>query len=201
MTGQVSLRHYEGLNGFGQQSAQDVAELTKALEAGYQVTNQTGGSALRVESLEASSGASVLRGAVANRVNCGKPTTAVVMAIRNQAPDGTVEAVRAGEGSETRGTAKAMTPPRAPDDFGLEVDEIVRSHLERDGVGINSLRQHDTLKVVTYTNHHIKLWKRIPKSPALTTENHWEMLCPNVNSEGAPAVKVAGNKLGELRGT
>lgn len=76
MYGQISLRHYEGLNGFGTAPAQDVSELHKALEAGYQVTNQTGGSALRVESLEAS------------------------------------------------------------------------------------------LKVVTYTNHHIKFWKKIPKSPA-----------------------------------
>lgn len=51
---EVSLRQYEGLNGFGTAPAADVAELNKALEAGYQVTNQTGGSALRVESLEAS---------------------------------------------------------------------------------------------------------------------------------------------------
>jgi len=79
MQGQVSLRHYEGLNGFGSAPTQDVSELTKALEAGYQVVNQVGGSALRVESLEAS------------------------------------------------------------------------------------------LKVVTYTNHHIKLWKKIPKSPAYST--------------------------------
>ena len=51
---QIGLHHYDGLNGFGQDSAHQVGELQKALEAGYQVTNQTGGSALRVESLEAS---------------------------------------------------------------------------------------------------------------------------------------------------
>jgi hypothetical protein len=86
MYGQVSLSHYDGLNGFGQASAMDVAELSKALEAGYQVTNQTGGSALRVESLEAS------------------------------------------------------------------------------------------LKTVTYTNHHIKLWKKLPKSPAYSTVEEYNQL-------------------------
>ena len=86
MYGQISLRHYEGLNGFGTAPAGDVHELSKALEAGYQVTNQTGGSALRVESLEAS------------------------------------------------------------------------------------------LKVVTYTNHHIKMWKKIPKSPAYSTVEEYNQL-------------------------
>tara|TARA_R100001244_G_scaffold53662_1_gene46566 strand:- start:7638 stop:9095 length:1458 start_codon:yes stop_codon:yes gene_type:complete len=43
-----------GLSGFGVGSESDIAELSKALEAGYQVSSQTGGSALRVESLEAS---------------------------------------------------------------------------------------------------------------------------------------------------
>lgn len=86
MYGQVSLQHYEGLNGFGSAPAADVQELQKALEAGYQVVNQTGGSALRVESLEAS------------------------------------------------------------------------------------------LKVVTYTNHHIKFWKKIPKSPAYSTVEEYNQL-------------------------
>jgi hypothetical protein len=86
MYGQISLRHYEGLNGFGSAPAADVSELSKALEAGYQVSGQTGGSALRVESLEAS------------------------------------------------------------------------------------------LKVVTYTNHHIKLWKKIPKSPAYSTVEEYNEL-------------------------
>jgi hypothetical protein len=86
MYGQISLRQYEGLNGFGTVPAQDVGELTKALEAGYQITNQTGGSALRVESLEAS------------------------------------------------------------------------------------------LKVVTFTNHHIKFWKKIPKSPAYSTVEEYNQL-------------------------
>ncbi len=87
MYGQISLRHYEGLNGFGTPvAAQEVSELHKALEAGYQVTAQTGGSALRVESLEAS------------------------------------------------------------------------------------------LKVVTWTNHHIKLWKKIPKSPAYSTVEEYNQL-------------------------
>lgn len=84
--GQIGLRHYEGLNGFGTAPATDVQELAKALEAGYQVVNQTGGSALRVESLEAS------------------------------------------------------------------------------------------LKVVTYTNHHIKMWKKIPKSPAYSTVEEYNQL-------------------------
>jgi len=86
MYGQISLRHYEGLNGFGSAPAMDVAELSKALEAGYQLTNQTGGSALRVESLEAS------------------------------------------------------------------------------------------LKVVTYSNSHIKFWKKIPKSPAYSTVEEYNQL-------------------------
>jgi hypothetical protein len=80
MQDQISLMNYQGgLNGFGSTSQADLDELKKALEAGYAITNQTGGSALRVESLEAS------------------------------------------------------------------------------------------LKVVTHTNSHIKLWKKIPKSPAYST--------------------------------
>lgn len=86
MYGQISLRQYEGLNGFGTAPSTDVQELAKALEAGYQITNQTGGSALRVESLEAS------------------------------------------------------------------------------------------LKVVTFTNNHIKLWKKIPKSPAYSTVEEYNQL-------------------------
>jgi len=82
----VSLSDYDGLNGFGTIRAQDLDELSKALEAGYQVVNQTGGSALRVESLEAS------------------------------------------------------------------------------------------LKVVTFTNAHIKLWKKIPKSPAYSTVEEYNQL-------------------------
>jgi len=54
----VSLSHYpEGLNGFGSFAGdrQAVADqLQKALEAGYATTNQTGGAALRVQSLEQS---------------------------------------------------------------------------------------------------------------------------------------------------
>lgn len=86
MYGQISLRQYEGLNGFGTAPATDIQELAKALEAGYQITNQTGGSALRVESLEAS------------------------------------------------------------------------------------------LKVVTWSNHHIKFWKKIPKSPAYSTVEEYNQL-------------------------
>ena len=86
MYGQISLRQYEGLNGFGSAPAADMQELHKALEAGYQVTSQTGGSALRVESLEAS------------------------------------------------------------------------------------------LKVVTWSNHHIKFWKKIPKSPAYSTVEEYNQL-------------------------
>ena len=86
MLPQVSLRDYDGLNGFGTSTLGDVNELSKALSAGYQVSNQTGGSALRVESLEAS------------------------------------------------------------------------------------------LKVVTFTNKHIKLWKKIPKSPAYSTVEEYNVL-------------------------
>lgn len=86
MVPQISLKDYDGLNGFGSSSMGDVNELSKALSAGYQVSNQTGGSALRVESLEAS------------------------------------------------------------------------------------------LKVVTYSNKHIKLWKKIPKSPAYSTVEEYNVL-------------------------
>ena len=86
MLPQISLKDYDGLNGFGTSTIGDVNELTKALSAGYQTTGQTGGSALRVESLEAS------------------------------------------------------------------------------------------LKVVTFTNRHIKLWKKIPKSPAYSTVEEFNVL-------------------------
>lgn len=44
-----------GVSGFGVGTQQDIAELSKALEAGYQVgSGKTGGSSLRVESLESS---------------------------------------------------------------------------------------------------------------------------------------------------
>jgi hypothetical protein len=86
MVPQISLKDYDGLNGFGSSSVGDVNELSKALSAGYQASNQTGGSALRVESLEAS------------------------------------------------------------------------------------------LKVVTYSNKHIKLWKKIPKSPAYSTVEEYNVL-------------------------
>tara|TARA_Y100001963_G_scaffold143398_1_gene214234 strand:+ start:205 stop:1626 length:1422 start_codon:yes stop_codon:yes gene_type:complete len=80
------MNYQGGLNGFGSTSQADLDELKKALEAGYALTNQTGGSALRVESLEAS------------------------------------------------------------------------------------------LKVVTHTNSHIKLWKKIPKSPAYSTVEEYNQL-------------------------
>tara|TARA_Y100000034_G_scaffold124647_1_gene173110 strand:+ start:7812 stop:9245 length:1434 start_codon:yes stop_codon:yes gene_type:complete len=83
---QVSLKDYDGLNGFGASSVKDVNELAKALSAGVAVAGQTGGSALRVESLESS------------------------------------------------------------------------------------------LKVVTFTNKHIRLWKKIPKSPAYSTVEEFNVL-------------------------
>ena len=86
MNPQISLADYDGLNGFGASSMNDVAELTKALSAGYAVANQQGGAALRVESLESS------------------------------------------------------------------------------------------LKVVTFTNKHIKLWKKMPKSPAYSTVEEFNVL-------------------------
>jgi len=86
MLPQVSLKDYDGLNGFGTSSMNDVNELTKALSAGYQTSGQTSGSALRVESLESS------------------------------------------------------------------------------------------LKVVSFTNKHIKLWKKIPKSAAYSTVEEFNVL-------------------------
>jgi hypothetical protein len=86
MSEMVSLSHYDGLNGFGSVPMESVENLGKALSAGYEQTNQTGGSALRVESLEAS------------------------------------------------------------------------------------------LKVVTYNDQHIKLWKKIPKSPAYSTVEEYNEL-------------------------
>ncbi len=84
----VSLSHYNSqpVSGFGNDSPQNVAELSKALEAGYQVSGQTNGGALRVESLEGS------------------------------------------------------------------------------------------LKVVSYTAHHIKMWKKIHKSPAYSTVEEYNQL-------------------------
>lgn len=84
----VSLSQYGGqpINGFGADTSGNVQNLEKALEAGYQISNQTGGSSLRVESLEGS------------------------------------------------------------------------------------------LKVVTYTAHHIKFWKKIPKSPAYSTVEEYNQL-------------------------
>jgi hypothetical protein len=88
----VGLSHYSpyagggNLNGFGIDQSSSVADLQKALEAGYQITNQSGGSALRVESLEGS------------------------------------------------------------------------------------------LKVVTYSAHNIKFWKKIPKSPAYSTVEEYNQL-------------------------
>lgn len=56
MYGGVSLSQYSSqpLSGFGAGQMSDVQDLQKALEAGYQISGQTGGSALRVESLEGS---------------------------------------------------------------------------------------------------------------------------------------------------
>src|SRR5690349_5644439 len=86
----IGLSQYAGgneaYNGFGTDTSANVADLHKALSAGYQVSSQTGGSALRVESLEGS------------------------------------------------------------------------------------------LKVVTYSAHHIKMWKKIPKSPAYSTVEEYNQL-------------------------
>lgn len=51
----INLANYsQGDNGFGTETQSNVQELHKALDAGYQVSSQTGGSALRVESLDGS---------------------------------------------------------------------------------------------------------------------------------------------------
>ena len=85
--GLSNYSHSRGdLNGFGIDQGSSVNELSKALEAGFQISNQSGGSALRVESLEGS------------------------------------------------------------------------------------------LKVVTHTAHHIKMWKKIPKSPAYSTVEEYNQL-------------------------
>ena len=52
MLPQVSLKDYDGLNGFGTSSMNDVNELTKALSAGYQTSRSDVLSAL-VKSVEA----------------------------------------------------------------------------------------------------------------------------------------------------
>lgn len=86
----IGMQHYSanqgGLNGFGIEPGGSVQDLEKALSAGFQISNQTGGSALRVESLEGS------------------------------------------------------------------------------------------LKAVTYTAHHIKMWKKMPKSPAYSTVEEYNQL-------------------------
>lgn len=84
----IGLQNYGSgtFNGFGTSTGSDLNNLQKALEAGYQLTSQTGGSALRVQSLEGS------------------------------------------------------------------------------------------LKVVTYSAHHIKMWKKIPKSPAYSTVEEYNQL-------------------------
>lgn len=93
----VSLAHYSSqpVSGFGTDSPQHVADLSKALEAGYAISSQTGGSALRVESLEGS------------------------------------------------------------------------------------------LKVVSYTAHHIKMWKKIHKSPAYSTVEEYNQLTSYGSSSNA----------------
>lgn len=48
----VSLKDYDGYNGFGQMSQAEVDDLSKALSAGYQNPPTSGSNALRVESLE-----------------------------------------------------------------------------------------------------------------------------------------------------
>ena len=50
----ISLAQYEDVHTFGINSMKEVEELNKALEAGYQNPPESGGSALRVESLESS---------------------------------------------------------------------------------------------------------------------------------------------------
>jgi hypothetical protein len=85
----IGLANYSpntAMNGFGIDTAQHVADLEKALQAGYQYPPTSGGNTLRVESLEGS------------------------------------------------------------------------------------------LKVVTYTAHHIKLWKKFPKSPAYSTVEEYNQL-------------------------
>lgn len=53
MQGMVSMRDYEGIQGFGLSTAEAVENLQKALSAGVQYPPTSGGNVLRVESLEA----------------------------------------------------------------------------------------------------------------------------------------------------
>lgn len=94
----IGLANYSpnvAMNGFGIDTAQNVADLEKALSAGYQYPPTSGGNTLRVESLEGS------------------------------------------------------------------------------------------LKVVTYTAHHIKLWKKFPKSPAYSTVEEYNQLSSYGSSANA----------------
>jgi hypothetical protein len=50
----INTSFQENEHGFGNSSVQDLNDLRKALSAGYQVSSQTGGGALRVQSLESS---------------------------------------------------------------------------------------------------------------------------------------------------
>jgi len=48
----IAMKDYEGYNGFGQMTQDEVDQLSKALSAGYQNPPVSGSNALRVESLE-----------------------------------------------------------------------------------------------------------------------------------------------------
>lgn len=95
----VNIQSYlsQGLSGFGSSSESQLVDLQKALTAGYQVSSQTGGSALRVESLEGS------------------------------------------------------------------------------------------LKVTTFNLNHVKMWKRIPKSPAYSTVEEYNQLTAYGPASNAPS--------------
>jgi len=93
----VSVRDYSGA---GMSSFEDLQQLRKALEPGYAITGQTGGAALRVQSLEGS------------------------------------------------------------------------------------------LKVITYRSEHVKLWKRIPKSPAFSTTEEYNQVSGYGNRRQGPFVRA-----------
>lgn len=78
------------------------------------------------------------------------------------------------EGSETRGTAKAMTPPRAPSIQNLDED-IVRHSVEMRRACLNSTQLTD-VKNTTYKMDHIRLWKALPKQPAYNTVEEYNQI-------------------------
>ena len=79
-------------------------------------------------------------------MNCWKAKVmTMTMPISNQANHGSVKTVSGLEGSETRGPAKAMTPPRVPGP-AIAGGDIVRYSGENRRAGVNCQREHLSLE-------------------------------------------------------